>query len=441
MDQQANYRIPTVKVEIQSKDKNGKDITIDLSQHGLTSLSFERYIQNPKNRASNILTDLDMTLYDNTGYNLLSYVQNAGGNLFIRYGFDDNMSPPYRITPTKYNVVQNNRGIMIGVGGYGLQNEYQVGAEFYKEKTNIKDLILSFVRRNGWFTNNGEYINIPENLLLPNGIYRVDGISDWDFINSELIPLISRHSVYKDNTQKELITNFDGFYEAILQENSGRIELHIFRSQQREIRRQVWDYTYGVDQNSQVIEMTNKINYDWIVNGLVIRVPLVGEYMLESDAHIQNELETLLADYKDDIIDLFKANNIVLPELKGIPTKFQFYEADQLEYRTQKEIIEDKLKEIVNVFNTMELTVVGNPHIMATDIINLLSVNKDGLETIQTGQWRITRINEVIGLGGFQTKLTLVRETDFRPGKSKSNVVIDKEPKRDPSIQIEQIGK
>lgn len=413
MVQHHSIKVPTIKVEIQTKDKDGNEIALDLNQYGLTSLRFERYLSDTSHRASNILTELDMTLYDNTGYNLLSYVQNAKGNLFIRYGFEGKLSPVYRITPTRYNVVYNNRGSMIGVGGFALQNEYQTEAEAYPEKTNIKQLILSFAVRNGWYTNNGKYIDIPVDFITPNFIYRPAGVSDWNFIKSELLPLISTHSVYEDSSQQKLVTNYPYFYDAILQENSSMLELYVFPMKQRKIERNVWKYDYGFDTHSQVIELTNKINYDWIVNGLALRIPLVGKYSIQSDDSLRKEIDTLLTTYKEDIINLFEKNGLVMPELRSLPFTFQFYEADITEYKKPHEIIEEQLRKLVEVLNTIELTVVGNPHIMATDLVRLTVKNKDGLETIQTGDWRVTKITEVIGLGGYQTKLELVRDLDI----------------------------
>lgn len=420
MEQRSNI-IPSVKVEIFTINSKGREKVLNLNQQGLVSMEFERYLSDIKHRASNIMTDLDLTMFDSSGYTLLSAIQSASGSLFIRYGFDDNMSPRYKITPTRYNTVQNNRGIMLGLGGFGIQDEFLTDkVEVYKEKTNIRKLLEGFARRNNWFTNNGEYINVSKNLVTPSIIYRDANTSDFNFIKEEIIPLLSRHTVFSDKEKTKLITNHDGFYDTILEENAGRIEFHIFPTIERnDITRNVWEYTYGVDTKSLIIEMTNKINYDWIVNGLTVRVPLVGEYLVKPEEETKKQLKEVLESNLDLIKKIFAENKVVLPELENLKFRFQFYESDLTQYKDFKEIAEEKLREIVNVFNTMELAVVGNPHIRAMDRIHLIVKNKDGRDMIQTGYWKIIGIKEQIGLGGYQTKLSLVRDTEIDLSKIK----------------------
>jgi hypothetical protein len=70
----------------------------------------------------------------------------------------------------------------------------------------------------------------------------------------------------------------------------------------------------------------------------------------------------------------------------------------------------------MNTINTMELTVIGNPNIMPTDLIEIVVRNKDGSANILSSTsavgsyWRIITIRESIGLQGYQTTLRLVRE-------------------------------
>lgn len=410
----SNVRVPQVKVLIQAGDT-----TLDLNKQGLVTLRFQRYLNDPQNRGSNILTELDLTTFDTSGYELLSAIQNAQGQLFISYGFDYNMSPIYRITPTRYNVVQNHRGIMLGLGGFGTQNLAQYGAEAFKEGTRIKDIIVYLAKRNGWSTGNTynsdgtpkhEFINVLGHL--PNLVYKEVGTEDFDFIKGTLLP-IADNTTFFDETGK-LITGYKGFYQVILQDNGGILELHVLPlNKTPTIKRNEWLYTYGIDTNSQIIDMTNQINYDWIINGITLDVPVTIESLVKTDKQLEQEYATVFERYSDTIKTIFREHDLTLPEHRDLTYRFRFYEVNEEDYREPDDIIVEKLQDIVNTFNTMELTVVGNPMIMATDRINLVAKNKDGHNMIQNGLWRITAIEEVIGLSGYQTKLTLVRDKVF----------------------------
>lgn len=406
-------KIQQVEVKLHTKDPKGNKVVMDLNAQGLVSLEFERYLSDTSHRASNILTELNMTLFDTTGYDLMGAVQRAQGNLYLEYGFRNNLSPVYKLTPTKYNVVQNNRGIMLGIQGFGVQYEYQPQAESYAIGTPIRDLLIEFANRNGWYTgNNHEYIEVSSAFKTHKIIMREANLSDYDFIKREIVPLISTHSVFKDGTMRNMVTNATNLYQTILQENMGRVEFYIFPAGTRQIARKIWQYNYGTDTQSLIIEMTNMVDYSWIIDGITIRVPLVGEFLLKDDYEVEAELKEMMENRKEEIIALFKSNQIVLPELTTLTYKFQFYEASESEYKSTNELVEEKMTDILNTFNKMELTVVGHPKVMATDIIYINAKNKYGDNMIQNGFWRVTYIKEVIGLGGYQTKLHLVRETD-----------------------------
>ena len=99
-------------------------------------------------------------------------------------------------------------------------------------------------------------------------------------------------------------------------------------------------------------------------------------------------------------------------ELKEVSLKITLVDPEDLEYKTPNEVIMEQLKNILNTLNTIELTVVGNPNIRATDYVDLRAVNRDGVGLIQQGLWRIIEITENIGISGYQTVLKLVREVN-----------------------------
>lgn len=409
--------VPQIKVLIQTGTE-----TINVNEQGLISMKFKRYLNNTVDRSSNILTELDISFYDYTGYEILGILQRNNANLFIQYGFDteDNsrMSPVYKITPTRYRVVQDNRGIALGLGGYGLQLVLNTdNAENFKQGSSIKDIIVHLANRNGWYigTKGSETIDISG--TLPNAIVKPAGMKDFDFIQQVLLPIADRTTVVNASGSSEgtLIKGQAGFYQAVLQEYGGRMRLDVFKQGEGSIDRRVWRYEYGTGTNSQIISMTNNINYDWIIDGLYFKIPMFSEDIILTQEELQDKYNNEFKSYINEIKNIFKDNKLTFPaELGEIQLKVALVDPEDVEYKTSKELIIEKMRDILNTLNTIEMTVVGNPNIKATDYIDLRAVNRDGIALIQQGMWRIIEITETVGIGGYQTTLSLVRE----PGKS-----------------------
>lgn len=106
----------------------------DLNTMGLVNMTFDRYLGEPSVATSGVLSNLDVTMFDYTGYNLLSILQAERGNIRIRYGFDDNLSDVYVLNSLKYKATYNNMGVMIAIGAYATQTNRTFPAEvFFRE--------------------------------------------------------------------------------------------------------------------------------------------------------------------------------------------------------------------------------------------------------------------------------------------------------------------
>lgn len=400
MQRNNSIDIPQVQVILQI----GKE-SIDLTNKGLMSLKFKRFLNSKKDHFSNILTELDMTLFDYTGYELLTDIQRNQGNMYLKYGFasDDNsrLSPVYKITPTAFKVVQDNRGITIGIGGFGKQNNITINeAESYLATTSIKDLLEAFAQRNEWIYR--EEDKLKSNKTLPERIWRKPGLTDFEFITSELIPVLN---------SSVLLTSGEEFYEAALIDEGGRIVFKIIQLDKKKYNSKVWYYTYGVDEHSEIINMTNNINYDWMLTGLNIKVPLYAEDVLATADDIKTDLETLLNKNVGYIRDVIRYHIGIIPEISELVLNVEFVDPEDVGNKSSEQIINDAIYNILNTLNTIELIVVGNPNIRAYDIINIRAVNKQGENMIQNGNWRVIGITENISISGYQTTLELVRET------------------------------
>lgn len=416
MDQlNKNGTVPQIKVLLQTGTTN-----IDINKQGLLYMKFKRYLNNTLDRSSNILTELDLSFYDYTGYDLLGIIQQNKSNLFIQYGFDtedgSRMSPVYKVTPTRYRAVQDNRGIVLGVGGFGLQLALNIdNAENFKEKSSIRDIILHLARRNGWYTGTEQRSTIDIAGTLPNAIVKPAGTRDFDFIQQTLLPIADRTTVVNNAGENTgtLIRGQTGFYQATLSEDGGSMRLDVFKQGEGSIDRKVWRYEYGTGTDSQIISMTNDINYDWIIDGLNMKIPKFDDDYLLSDSELKTKYQDELVSLEKKVRAIFEANMLEYPaELKEISLKITLVDPEDLEYKTPNEVIMEQLKNILNTLNTIELTVVGNPNIRATDYIDLRAVNRDGVGLIQQGLWRIIEITENIGISGYQTVLKLVREVN-----------------------------
>lgn len=404
-------KVPTIKVLIQIGGK-----TLDLKSQGLVSLDFERYNDDIADKTSGILTELNMVLFDNTGFDLLPAIQSE--KILIRYGYEygdssdvRRMSPVYEITPLRYNISYNNRGAMVGIGGVGAQKTLKFPAEGYVIGTKIKDIIISIAKRNGWNIGpDNDYIDIGGELT--GFVTKPADMTDFQFISSVLVPMASRNTVLETDKYKgtSLVVGNNNLYTAILDNYGSNLELHVYPFNKPHKIHNKWEYTYGVDTKSQVIELTNKINFDWMLSGLTINIPMFDEDIINPHESSKEKYENILEDQKVRIIEYLKKQQLDISHFKNLTFNINFIDPEDTGYKKPEDIIDEVIQNILNTVNTIDLKVIGNPHIRAQDIIELTAVNKEGAYLIQSGNWRVVGISENINLQEYITSLKLVRD-------------------------------
>ena len=79
------------------------DISYDLNRMGLMQMTFDRFLGSPDNIKSGVLSNLDITMYDESGYKLISILQRNRNKIKLKYGFTDNMSKVFQLTAIKLN--------------------------------------------------------------------------------------------------------------------------------------------------------------------------------------------------------------------------------------------------------------------------------------------------------------------------------------------------
>lgn len=390
---------------------------VDLNTKGLMTLKFERYIGSHRDQTSNIITELNMTILDTSGYEILGLIQRSSqtleqsGNIYLQYGFKDseggNMSPIYKVTPTRYKSHYDNRGMSLGIGGFGIQATKEFNdAEFYQGGTEIKDIILALAHRNGWTASED---TIKVNGKLPYNLVRKANITDFQFITEKLLPIAEVNTVVTGRQSR--LDGYSGFYTAVLQPGGlGSLVLTVLPSGDSTVNTPVWRYTYGIDDQSQIINMTNEIDFDWLVNGIHLKIPLKEDEYIIKEEKLRERYDKKLKSLEKIIHKIFTDNLLNFPSTGDITYKVEFVQAADMEDgETTEEIIVKTIRNLINTINTIELTVVGNPNIKATDLIDLVAVNKEGHSEIVSGFWRVIGITESIGVGGYQTILKLVR--------------------------------
>lgn len=413
-------------------DSNGEEF--DINKNGLVKMTFDRYLGSPKDLESEILSQLDVTLFDKTGYEVLSKLQGSNSKLRLKYGFSDRMSPVYKISITKIRSTFNNLGCMVSLGAYGVRSKLKFSAEIYDAGTRVDDLLIAFAERNNWYigeiisrSGSGRvmYENIDcKDIVLVEPLLKSADMTDIEFIEKELVPLCNRAVVIADD---EYITELWDWKLFVLGATTHFTFLPINQGTQT-LKQRVWVYSQGDTTSSEVISVTNDIDYSFLINGLYIKVPVEAyESVLVSDEQITKDLSQALFGNWNSIkavLEEFGLPGIEADEIKFNVELVPFEEAGD---ETIENRIVNSLKNAIMAINSIELTVVGNPDIKATDLIDLTVMNRpssSGIvhKNIVSGIWKVISIREEIGVSGYQTTLNLVRNTNqaFSITKSKS---------------------
>jgi hypothetical protein len=415
-------RAVNVMLEVNNKEYN-------INNMGLVSMTFDRYLGNTSDRTSNVLTNLDITMFDYTGYQLLSILQKERGKIKLKYGFEDDMSSTYILNSLKYNATYNNMGVMIAIGAYALQTNKKFPSEAYPPGVPVGDMLRTFAKRNGWYIGeegSNEFISVGDMKTIE-ALYKTADEDDMSFITLKLLPQCNRVLLAGNANDVTEI------WDVRLIMNGSRPEFYFRENNQRATTRRVYHYNYGVNTKSNVISLTNSVDMSFLVNGLTIQVPMTASDFLVTDDQLEEkkqEIRDILAEQTSYIERLISDYGLPSMSPSDFDWNIELIEAEDAKTSDPEVLrisILDKINKVMNAVNTIELQVIGNPKIMPTDLVSLDVRNRDGRINILSsasavgGYWRVVGIREEIGMGGYSTTLKLVREVTTSSIRSGGN--------------------
>lgn len=396
----------TISVRIELEDGY-----IDLNQHGLLNMTFDRYSADD---SSGVLSELDLILYDTSGSSLLPLLlKNANNQIRLRYGFvgdNQKLSEIYTLNIIKIKPRWTNRAATIALGAFASQISKMPQARYYKAGTSIESIVKDIANYNGWYmgTNND---NVKVSGKIPTDVYKKPEQSDFSFLKQTILPFVE--------AQHRALGKLKFYDFRLINTALGRPEL-FFRLKADKTRK-VWKYSVGTSFNSDVIDVSADIDLSFLLRGLTIEIPSTSlDYALLSDDEMEKKLVAIYESKQKYIEESLRIHNIplVIPSKLHFTTKIVPPEGDSDDESLVAMKIEDRiLKSITDTMkaiSTMSLTVVGNPHIMPNDLIELDITTADGnphiLSSGPSGSyWEVIKITEHIGIDGYKTELKLAR--------------------------------
>lgn len=400
----------------------------DLNTMGLVNMTFDRYLGEPSVATSGVLSNLDVTMFDYTGYNILSILQAERGNIRIRYGFDDNLSDVYVLNSLKYKATYNNMGVMIAIGAYATQTNRTFPAEVFFPGTLVRDILVEFSKRNGWYIGNegsNDYISVGD-LRIIEALYKPKDQTDIEFIKNSLLPQCNRIIVIGNDF------NVTEIWDVRLVMNGRRPEFFFRENNVRKIQRRIFNYSYGEDTNSSIISLTNSVDMSFLINGLTLEIPMTAGDYLVTDEQLEEkeeEVRTIVGNEITYIENLITKYGLHYMNPRDFEWKINLISAENARTSDPEMLrlmILDKIHQAMNAINSIDMQVIGNPSIMPTDLVSLTIKNRDGGLNILSsnsavgGYWRVVGIREEVGLGGYSTTLKLVRELTTASGSGGS---------------------
>jgi len=393
-----------VNVILQKRLSDGSYSEIDLNAKGLISMKFDRYLGNNYNLKDEILSQLDIIIFDRTGFELLSMLQANSSNIRLKYGFEDNLSKLYILTFNKLNATYNNLGITVSMSGFGTNIKRVFPPEIYTRGTSVYDILEMMANRNGWDIG-PENINIidAKNLQLSYPLYKEPKETDYNFIYNKILPMVELNVFVPDLISVEDINNF---YTAKLFLNGTKPEFYFTFLNSRGTKQRVWDYSYGASTTSLVSDFTHSLDYSFLIKGLTIQVPMLSDSN-DPETDIQNTIKSSW----DNIDKILASYNIPRVDPDQFKFNIEIVEQENIGNADLATRVANAIKNAVMAISTIKLTVIGNPDILPTDLVRLtIKNNDDVVNPIISGLWRIVWISEEVGLQGYKTILNLVRE-------------------------------
>lgn len=405
-----------VNVILESTGHSGKNV-FNVNNDGLVSMKFDRLLGRPDNKESEFLSRIDLTLFDKSGYKVLSYLQDNKSKVRVRYGFDNDLSEVYELQVNKLNTTYNNLGCMVAIGAIGTSVKRKFPSMIYTKGTIIDDILKEIVDRNGWDAGEN-YININTNrLVLHRDLLKEEGETDMDFIFNQLLPICNM-SGYTPNA-----SYVGKIWDARLYDTGGASARFIFKPffednvHSEDLR--VWKYSYGNTTNSNVLSLTNTIDYSFLVQGLTIQVPALAIESVAGGVVTEEYLGNLIyGGMWENIAKQLRAYGLPEVDMSEYRFNVEIIPAEDSEAKTVQDIetrVYNAIRNVIVSLNTISLSVIGNPKILPTDIIDLTvslrpdEVTGDYIPHIATGLWKVVTIREEVGLTGFKTVLGLVR--------------------------------
>jgi len=398
---QQNNGLRVVNVILDYIDSSGNKTEIDINKHGLVDLSFQRFT----GTTGSTLPNINLTMFDETGYKLLSMFQSNGGKLRVKYGFENDLSGLYELTIVKYKSTRNNLGTMASIGAFGRQTIRTYGPQAFVFDASVQEILKKMALRNNWDTNNFANISVGD-IRLPWPLLLEANETDIEFIRNKILPICNRtvSNASAGQLQYWSVT----LYTA----TSGRVNFSFKKYADRTERRRVWYYSYGADaNNSEVITLTDTIDYTFLLNGLYLEVPAKPSEIYGGDD------TTVVQYYNNKIMNnwnlieaMFEEYHLPLPAKDQFALRVKFVPMEEADDDMLVDRIYEAIRAAVTTVNTIEMEVIGNNHIVPTDIVELDVRNKSGFQTLLSGAWKVVLIEEKIGLQGYTTKLSLVRE-------------------------------
>lgn len=397
------------------------DRSYDINDMGLVNMSFDRYLGSTKDIESGILSNLDITMFDQTGYKLLSILQKQSGKIKFKYGFEDNLSDLFVLNNLKYKATYNNMGVMISIGAYAFNSTRKFKSEVYVPGTSVGSMLETFSARNNWYIGrNRSHIQVGD-LKIDQILHKTEKETDMSFIVNKLLPICNRVIT------EEKTNNITNLWDVRLIYHNSRLEFYFQERNTRLSRRRVWDYSYGYTTDNNIIEFTNSVDLSFLINGLTVQIPMTASDFLISEAQIEEkekEFQSIIDSRVDDISALITRYGLPYVKPDQFLWKVELIESEDVDTTDYESLVLERVNNIMNALNTIELTVIGNPEIQPTDLISLTIKNKDGSLNLLSsnssvgGYWRVVKINENIGISGYTTTLSLVREKVILPEKN-----------------------
>lgn len=421
---------------------------LDLNNSGLIQARFNKYKSSEMLTNTNVLTDLEMSLFDKTGTDLLLKLQQETGSSKLRfnYGFDIELSDVYEMTITNIGTEYSQGSAIVTISGIGSQYGIRFPAEYYKEGTSIKSIIKKLADRNGWLLTDEldnpnlktKFIDdIYDTIKLPEPLIKLNTQTDIQFITEKLKPILDATAVELYSQDRNLDFFIVSLQNIPTKSNTRQLALKVEKNDKRATTKRIWHFTYGFSPDSNIIRINQQINQSFLVDGLNLVIPAAeGEALISQlkdkygnlyQSKYKERVDSIIYSKKDIISKWLKELNLPVLDIEQFQINYQFVDVDSLGNKTLEQIVLDQLQNALSIVNTLQITITGNNKIEGGDLIDLQVATR--IKSTQgnrntyifkknpylSKRWRIIGITEDISVsGGYTTTLNLVSDVSSK---------------------------